>query len=263
MNTLTLSFRTWHKGLLKFFVICTIATACDDGDDSKINSCLLSKSTVTYHDGGVEEYAYTYDSNDKFISSLAVYTHPNSVVSTSGEECSYDQNGRLATSSFFDDSGIYPVTYTYNSNDQAIKLEYFQGTTKLGYSENEYNASGQLIKQQHYAISATGVATSDWYAQYEYALADTKNVLRIKKFKQDGTLEFTTEYLYDSKKSPWSSVNGGERNNVTKITRTQGTSIQVQNFTYTYTDKGYPAEMTQTDKTGLLVYTEVYTYACK
>jgi hypothetical protein len=87
--------------------------------------------------------------------------------------------------------------------------------------------------------------------------------LRNNNYKQDGTLQVTTEYLYDNKKSPWPSVEGGERNNVTRITRTEGTSVQVQNFAYTYTDKGYPAELTQTDKTGTLVYTEVYTYACK
>ena len=252
-----------NRSLHVFLAVIFITVGCDE--EAKMGACRISKSVLTDTDGGVDEYTYTYNSDDKLIKWASVLTEADHDVYRYTVEFIYDSNGNLVTQ-IYDTDGR--AEYTYNNDSQIIKEETFSQDVLTAIVENEYNASGQVIKRQHYHVT-NGVATADSYNLIEYPTTETTNVSRSRKYSQDGTLISTTEYLYDDKKNPWTNVGldavygYGKENNTTKVTRTEGASIQTSTYIYEYNEKDFPSEMTYIDNAGINRYTDVYTYACK
>lgn len=251
---------------LPVLLFAIFALSCSE-DELTTGICLLMKSNTTYEGGATEETIYTYNSDDQLIRWEAVYTSAsNEVYDPYIYEYTYNTDGYLDVV-MRDEGRDGKEVYSYNSDHQVMKVEYYDATKMTVIIENEYNTSGQVIKRQHYSVSGS-VATPDHYSMLEYASTTTQNVLRTKRYSQDGTLLVTTEYEYDNKKSPWSSMglNGlytSDENNYTKVTRTEGASVQVSSFSFEYTEKGYPHSMTYINNDGVASYTDVYTYDCK
>lgn len=246
----------------------SVLVGCDKDDDSKKNSCLLTSATeVSANESS--SILYTYD-NNKIVKVVTTYTD-------GGQSEVYTTNVTYNASGFItetNDDGEKTV-FTYNSNNEIIKAEEFEGTTIDDRTEIEYS-NGRIVKVQFYSQTNPGTFVKANYDVFEYASTSAKNPLKIKSYSQSGTLYSTAEFEYDNKKSRFGDQTAilkvlaiyGEpvENNVTKQTWTSPTSSQTESTTsvYEYSSDGFPTKVTETTVWGTSTQTDTITltYNC-
>jgi YD repeat-containing protein len=260
-NTQKSSRSTTRMPLIIFLTVITFAIGCDQ--ETEVSSCRVTKISSIDSYGIKEEIAHTFNADNKLIKWVSEFTMPDqsSYVDLT-YEYTYDAAGKLIRATYAPGK----VEYTYNDEGQVIKEEFYNDNGITVIIASEYNTSGQVIKRRHYDVEA-GVATEKYYNTIEYATATTKNRLRSKRYMQDGTLISTTEYVYDNKKNPWRNIGldalyGYGDNNVIRQTKTEGATTREDVFSYTYTQNGYPKQMTYSTNANDDTYTQTFTYNC-
>ena len=259
------------KSILLLAILIFFVSGCNKGKDPAPILCYLLKSTSTSSSdpGFTGSNTFNYSTDMKLTTVVSSYTD-NGATETETYTVTYDSKGNI-TKAQNSSTPISRIEFTYDANNHITRKDYYEDNVLEDRTDHDYNASGQLIKDQYYEI-VSGTAKKDFYSTYEYANTTTKNPLKLKYYSSDGTLSDTSEYLYDDKKTPFATLGAlfndtSAENNVTKETNSyQGSpSVSITTYTYEYNDNGYPTKSTSSNKTGTFTSTDVntYTYDCK
>ena len=251
------------KSCLAFIIFLLIVSGCGNSDPSPTLTCFLKK-WKTVDDAYVGENTFTYSADMKQITILSSSTFDGSSDSETFT-LTADDDGNIIKIEFEDSPDVY-YEYIYNASLKLTRQNQYTGTDLDYRVDYEYNSSGQFIKQQYYDLSSGTPVKSD-YESFEYANSSSKNPLKQKSYSADGTLNLTSEFEYDNKKTPYDKLSFiieiFSENNVTKVTRSDsGGVLEVTSTTYEYNDKGYPTKAITSDGSGDSTV-ETFTYECK
>jgi len=169
--------------------------------DPNVFQTALSRDVMVTPDNGSKEGTFNYEYNDNEQLIKSTYSR-TSFVNSEYSEFSYDVNNRISTQTLY-----------WNNKE-------------TGYIDYTFDGKGNLIKENLYNLSATGVAE----------------------------LSTTTQYEFDNKQNPYQSFSklmtpgiNTNKNNIIKETYTihltanlGGDNVQVTQTSYTYNSKGYP-----------------------
>ena len=139
----------------------------------------------------------------------------------------YNDKQQLIKSTYSPVSGSSQYSeFTYGTNDKISRQLLYWDNKGTGYIDYSYDESGNLIKEDLYYLSATGVAE----------------------------LSTTTQYTFDNQQNPYKSVSrlitpgvNTNSNNIIKETYTihlsadqGGDKVQITETTYKYNSTGFP-----------------------
>lgn len=249
------------KSILFLALTASVLVGCDKDKDSK--SCKLTSISGVGEDESFTG-TFTYDGS-------RITGQSNTYVDAGGSETItvtfvYGANGNITEFN----SGVYKIKYIYNSNNEIIKSEEYEGTLLVDQEEYEYT-NGRITKAQYYEITSTGFVKDD-YEIFEYASASGNSPNKITYHLKSGTVSSTTTYEYDNKKSPIASfaalmkiyaLNGnGSENNITKETYSYpgSANASVTTYVHQFNGDGLLTQTTETTVQGADTSTETITY---
>ncbi len=228
------------------------------------SKCLPTKAIFSGV-GFTRELTYEYNSNDQIVKS----TFAISTGATGSITITYNSQGNLIKQEGSTDT--YYRSYIYNAKNLLIRTERLKKTDNSleSKTEFEYNLTDQLIKKDEFYTSSGTLSNS---TTYEYSNTTSKNWIRSKEFDENGILQSTTEYEYDTNETVGADVykfTTENANNVTKKTRkdTFGNLVQNTQISYEYNERSQPTKIVETTDSGTgstpTVSASTYTYNCK
>lgn len=272
------------KKLLYLLLVLTIfgCSSNDDGDsddidnnDNNNNNILVSK--ISYDDNENDSYSYeenfTYELN-KIVERLDVTFYNGSIQNTYRAQFIYS-NDLIARVDYYDenDNLLDRTTFQYDSQSRVTLIEecyYYNGSCDGGDTSSVlYNSDGTIT-----------VIYSDSYSndldEYIYQLDNQGNVI-LGSFETDDC-EAIVSINYDDNNTPFKNITGanlinvlyglfsdaqlpGFFNNIRSIQSNETCSDSSNNYSYTtnfsydYTQDGYPRNIVSTETEGGEQYT--------
>lgn len=203
----------------------------------------------------------TYNSSLQELTETYSYAGPNW---TFNYTFNYEYNSQGKVSQIIT-TGDSPgkALFSYDPAGKWVEEDHYTSSNELDYKQIlDFNNSGQVIKSSFY----DGVSLSQYFT-YEYPNSSDQNYTRIKYFDAAGTLQETTDYEYDSKNAPTSSVSFiSATHNVTKSTTKDnlGAVTYTVSTVYEYNSDDFPTKGTSTSTgSSNSTSTALFQYTCR
>ena len=258
------------KKLLYLFLVLTILGCSsnddnsDDIDNNDNNNILVSK--ISYDDNEVASYSYeenfTYELN-KIVERQDVTYYNGSIQNTSRAQFIYS-NDLIARVDYYDedDNLLDRTTFQYDSQSRVTLVEedsYYNGSIDYESSDSvSYNSDGTIT-----------ISNSDSNSvEYTYQLDNQGNIIR--GLWEDDDCEEIVSVNYDDNNTPFKNITGansinviyglfsdsqlrGFFNNIKVIqfdatcNNSSNNESYTTNFSYDYTQDGYPRNIVATE----------------
>lgn len=271
------------KKLLYLFLVLTILGCSsnddnsDDIDNNDNNNILVSK--ISYDDNEVASYSYeenfTYELN-KIVERQDVTYYNGSIQNTSRAQFIYS-NDLIARVDYYDedDNLLDRTTFQYDSQSRVTLVEecYYQN----GSCENDYTNSVSYNSDGTITVSNADSNSND-DSVYTYQLDNQGNIIGALWEDEDDDCEEIVSINYDNNNTPFKNITGanlinvvyglfsdarliGFFNNIKSIQEditcndSSNNESYTTNFSYDYTQDGYPRNIVATETDGGEQYT--------
>ena len=271
------------KKLLYLFLVLTILGCSsnddnsDDIDNNDNNNILVSK--ISYDDNEVASYSYeenfTYELN-KIVERQDVTYYNGSIQNTYRAQFIYS-NDLIARVDYYDedDNLLDRTTFQYDSQSRVTLVEecYYQnGSCEYDYRNSvSYNSDGTIT-----VSNADSNSNDD--SVYTYQLDNQGNIIGALWEDDDDDCEEIVSINYDNNNTPFKNITGanlinvvyglfsdarliGFFNNIKSIQEditcndSSNNESYTTNFSYDYTQDGYPRNIVATETDGGEQYT--------
>ena len=226
------------------FALCCFALSISCKKDKTISNCLL-KSLISQSGSNYDTINYTYNNDKKVISAIdrtnqTTYTYFGQTVerfsvsefNTFRDSIIYGSNGLMKEVYNFDETGVKTrqSIYTYDAQNnltQFVETEFPAATTTI---TNVTYANGDLAS----ISDGTSTTLLEFYTNKSAALGDYLNLFQFNNF---GGYYFQPKHLVKSLKIDDNPVTSfayefDNYGNVSKLTITEGATLQVFNMSY-------------------------------
>tara|TARA_B110000240_G_scaffold124841_1_gene139107 strand:+ start:245 stop:1087 length:843 start_codon:yes stop_codon:yes gene_type:complete len=271
------------KKLLYLFLVLTILGCSsnddnsDDIDNNDNNNILVSK--ISYDDNEVASYSYeenfTYELN-KIVERQDVTYYNGSIQNTYRAQFIYS-NDLIARVDYYDedDNLLDRTTFQYDSQSRVTLVEecYYQN----GSCENDYTNSVSYNSDGTITVSNADSNSND-DSVYTYQLDNQGNIIGALWEDEDDDCEEIVSINYDNNNTPFKNITGanlinvvyglfsdarliGFFNNIKSIQEditcndSSNNESYTTNFSYDYTQDGYPRNIVATETDGGEQYT--------
>jgi len=173
----------------------------------------------------------------------------NDASSSWGMEYTFDENNKVATYTYFsvtNPSATYTITYRRDVNGGVTRYDYTYTNGTTGYGTYQYNAAGQIAREDTY-ISAAGVPS------YYYIYTYNAGSYELASYNGSGALQGKNVYFYTA-----------DKKNIANKKNYNSSNVLTSEVTYTYTDKpnvlnSYPESEIQKNYSGFVSQNAVAT----
>lgn len=271
------------KKLLYLFLVLTILGCSSNDDNSEDidnndnNNILVSK--ISYDDNEVASYSYeenfTYELN-KIVERQDVTYYNGSIQNTYRAQFIYS-NDLIARVDYYDedDNLLDRTTFQYDSQSRVTLVEecYYQN----GSCENDYTNSVSYNSDGTITVSNADSNSND-DSVYTYQLDNQGNIIGALWEDEDDDCEEIVSINYDNNNTPFKNITGanlinvvyglfsdarliGFFNNIKSIQEditcndSSNNESYTTNFSYDYTQDGYPRNIVATETDGGEQYT--------
>jgi YD repeat-containing protein len=219
-----------------YFWLAAALISCEY-NNIKLGVCnLASEETLA-------NYAtYGYNSRNEIISYSTFYVHSSTLT--------YDNAGKIISEN---DNGFSIVTYEYDNKERLVILtQTVQSAPQRNYQiKYYYNSFSQDTLRQLYTYNSLSEYVLRRNERRNFLSTHNKNYSKIRTYDAaTNTLLYTEDFQWDNHPSPYLRnvffLNGPPpSNNLTKYSRSSGSSTQTEEYTYTYNSNGFPLTKTR------------------